>query len=88
MKITPIVIHVLIFLPAIIAWARHCQYRFVILLICGLIAGVSIYDLHDILATRNARHSMILFAAEVLLWLPVFILSIYARTTRSPVADG
>lgn len=36
-------------------------------------------DVHDMLANRNAHHSMILFFIEVLTWLPTFILSVYAQ---------
>lgn len=78
MKMTEWVVQILIWLPALIALSRRCRYAVMIVMLCGVISGIAVYDIHDYLAEKNARHALYLFAAEVLVWLPTFILSIYA----------
>lgn len=80
MRIPEILVQILIWLPVVIALTRRCAYRWLILLLCGTIAVIDLYDVAAFLSRHNARHSALLFTGEVLVWLPMFILSIYART--------
>ena len=77
-----ILVETLIWLPAIIAWSRGCQMRYLIpiMLVCVGLSLVDFLDLVDQLSTHNARHSLYAFIVEVLTWLPAFIFSIYGRT--------
>lgn len=84
MRIPEILIQTLIWLPALIAFSRGCRHRWLIGGICALIAASDLYDFAHLLSARNARHSMYLFTAEVLIWLPTFILSIYASRPGDP----
>jgi hypothetical protein len=85
MRTPEIFVHTLVWLPAVIAVSRKCDYRW---LICAICLGLAVLDLYDVakwLSNTNARHSMYLFIGMVLTWLPVFILSIYARISpRAP----
>lgn len=83
MKMTEWVVQILIWLPALIALSRRCRYSVIILMLCAAISGIAVYDIHDYLAEKNARHALYLFAAEVLVWLPTFILSIYAVSSST-----
>ena len=88
MRTPEILVQILIWLPTIIALTRGCAYRWLIFLLCGGIAALDLYDIAALLSTRNARHSALLFAGEVLVWMPLFILSIYARVPgERPEAD-
>lgn len=80
MRIPEILVQVLIWLPVVIALTRRCNYRWLILPLCGVIAVIDLYDVAAFLSRHNARHSALLFTGEVLVWIPLFILSIYART--------
>jgi peptidoglycan/LPS O-acetylase OafA/YrhL len=87
MKMTEWVVQILIWLPALIALSRRCRYAVVIVMLCAAISGIAVYDIHDYLAEKNARHALYLFAAEVLVWLPTFILSIYAVSPSTRSSD-
>ena len=78
MKMTEWVVQILIWLPGLIALSRRCRYALIIVILCAIISGIAVYDIHDYLAEKNSRHALYLFAGEVLVWLPTFILSIYA----------
>ncbi|MFZ4655006.1 MAG: hypothetical protein ACOYLM_11645 [Methylococcaceae bacterium] len=87
MKTTEWVVQILIWLPALIAMSRRCQYALIIVVLCAIISGIAVYDIHDYLAEKNARHALYLFAGEVLVWLPTFILSIYAASPSTRRSD-
>ena len=80
-RIPEILVETLIWLPAVIAWSRGCQIRYLIpiTLVSTSLSLVDFLDVVDQLSTHNARHSLYAFIAEVLAWLPAFIFSIYAR---------
>ena len=78
MKIAALVVYILIFLPAVIAYSRQCEYRVVVYLLCVVLAALGVMDAHWILAKKNAGHSLYLFIGEVVVWIFVFIHSIYA----------
>ena len=85
MRTPEIFVHTLVWLPAVIAVTRRCEYRWLIVLICLGLAILDLYDVAKWLSHTNARHSMYLFIGMVLSWLPVFILAIYAKkSTRTP----
>ncbi|MFM8444831.1 MAG: hypothetical protein ACKN9W_16035 [Methylococcus sp.] len=81
MRTPELLLQTLIWLPTLIAFARGCAYRWLIPLICGGIAAIDLYDVPSLLSTHNARHSIYLFAGEVVVWMAIFILSICARTS-------
>lgn len=83
MRVPELLVQMLIWLPVVIAFTRHCRHRWVIVMVCAAIAVSDLYDVASFLSKRNARHSMYLFMVEVLAWLPVFILSIYAPVQGS-----
>lgn len=90
MRTPEILVHTLVWLPTIIAFSRRCEHRWLIFLLCSGLAVIDLYDVAKYLSQKNARHSMYLFIGMVLTWLPVFILSIYARPLeprkpRSPI---
>ena len=87
MKTTEWVVQILIWLPALIAMSRRCQYALIIVVLCAIISGIAVYDIHDYLAEKNARNALNLFAGEVLVWLPTFILSIYAASPSTRRSD-
>mgnify|MGYP006298296763 CR=1 FL=1 len=80
-RLPEVLVETLIWLPAVIAWSRGCrlQYLIPITVVSATLSLVDFLDLVDQLSTHNARHSLYAFIAEVLVWLPAFILSIYAR---------
>lgn len=78
MKFAAFVVYILIFLPAVIAYTRQCEYRIVVYLLCVVLAALGVMDAHWILAKKNAGHSLYLFIGEVVTWIFVFIHSIYA----------
>ena len=78
MKIAALVVYILIFLPAVIAYTRQCEYRIVVYLLCVVLAALGVMDAHWLLAKKNAGHSLYLFIGEVVAWIFVFIHSIYA----------
>lgn len=88
MRVPELLIQTLIWLPALIAFSRACRHRWLIAGICAVIAASDLYDFAHLLSARNARHSMYLFTAEVLVWLPTFILSIYARKPGQAQEEG
>jgi len=88
MRIPELLIQTLIWLPALIAFTRACRHRWLIAGICALIAASDLYDFAHLLSAKNARLSMYLFTAEVLVWLPTFIASIYSRRPGDAQEEG
>lgn len=81
MRTPEVLVQTLIWLPTLIAFARGCTYRWLIPLVSGGIAAIDLYDLAALLSTHNARHSIYLFAGEVVVWMSIFILSICAKSS-------